>query len=46
MLLAGVRERIVPKNVPEPFRGFPITLIAAALLSMAFSAFSGMFGIV
>lgn len=46
VLLAGVRERIVPKNVPEPFRGFPITLIAAALLSMAFSAFSGMFGIV
>ena len=46
VLLAGVRERIVPKNVPEPFRGFPITLIAAALLSMAFSAFSGLFGIV
>ena len=46
VLLAGVRERIVAKNVPEPFRGFPITLIAAALLSMAFSAFSGMFGIV
>ena len=46
VLLAGVRERIVPKNVPESFRGFPITLIAAALLSMAFSAFSGMFGIV
>ena len=46
VLLAGIRERIVPKNVPEPFRGFPITLIAAALLSMAFSAFSGMFGIV
>ena len=46
VLLAGVRERIVTKNIPEPFRGFPITLIAAALLSMAFSAFSGMFGIV
>ena len=46
VLLAGVRERIVAKNVPEPFRGVPITLIAAALISMAFSAFSGMFGIV
>ena len=46
LLLAGVRERIVEKNIPEPFRGFPITLIAAALLSMAFCAFSGMFGIV
>ncbi len=45
VLLAGIRERIVPKNVPESFRGFPITLIAAAILSMAFSAFSGMFGI-
>ena len=46
VLLAGVRERIQPKNVPESFRGFPITLIAAAILSMGFSAFSGMFGIV
>ncbi len=45
VLLAGIRERIHPKNVPESFRGFPITLIAAALLSMGFSAFSGMFGI-
>ena len=45
VLLAGVRERIQPKNVPESFRGFPITLIAAALLSMGFTAFSGMFGI-
>jgi len=45
VLLAGVRERIQPKDVPESFRGFPITLIAAAILSMAFSAFSGMFGI-
>ena len=46
VLLAGIRERIQPKNVPESFRGFPITLIAAAILSMGFSAFSGMFGIV
>ena len=45
VLLAGVRERINPKYIPESFRGFPITLIAAAILSMAFSAFSGMFGI-
>ena len=46
VLLAGIRERIQPKNIPESFRGFPITLIAAAILSMGFSAFSGMFGIV
>ena len=46
VLLAGIRERIRPKDVPESFRGFPITLIAAAILSMGFSAFSGMFGIV
>lgn len=46
VLLAGIRERIQPKNVPESFRGFPITLIAAAILSMGFTAFSGMFGIV
>ncbi len=44
LLLAGIRERLVKSDIPESFKGFPITLIAAAVLSMAFTAFSGMLG--
>lgn len=42
LLLAGVREKIDLDLVPKPFRGFPITLVAATILAMAFNAFSGM----
>lgn len=41
LLLAGIREKIAKADIPEPFKGFPITLIAASLMSMAFVAFSG-----
>ncbi len=42
LLLAGVRERMDLDLVPKPFRGFPITLLAASIMAMAFNAFSGM----
>lgn len=42
LLLAGVRERLVRSTIPKPFQGFPITLITAGIMSMAFTAFSGM----
>ena len=42
LLLAGIRERMDLEAVPKPFRGFPITLITASLMSMAFTAFAGM----
>lgn len=42
LLLAGIRERMEINSVPKPFRGFPITLIAASIMSLAFTAFSGM----
>ncbi|HHU43325.1 MAG: RnfABCDGE type electron transport complex subunit A [Bacillota bacterium] len=42
LLLAGIRERLERSQVPEPFKGFPITLIIAGVMSMAFAAFSGM----
>lgn len=42
LLLAGIRERMEINSVPKPFRGFPITLIAASIMSLAFAAFSGM----
>ena len=44
LLLAGIREHMDIDLVPKPFRGFPITLIAASIMSMAFVAFGGLLG--
>lgn len=44
VLFAGVRQRLEnSKGVPEPFQGAPITLITAAMLSLGFMGFSGLF---
>lgn len=40
-VFAGVRSRMQSAEPPKAFRGFPLTLIAAGLLAMAFSCFSG-----
>lgn len=42
IIFSGVRSRIEAADVPETFKGIPATLVAAAILSMSFSAFSGM----
>lgn len=42
LILAGIREKLERSVIPEPFKGFPITLICAGIMSMAFAAFSGM----
>ena len=42
VLFAGVREQISEKDVPESFRGFPIALITAGLMAIAFMGFSGL----
>ena len=42
VLLAGIREKMQYSRIPKPFKGFPITLITGAIMSMAFVAFSGM----
>lgn len=42
VMLALVRERISEESVPKAFRGFPIALIAAAILSIAFMGFQGL----
>lgn len=42
LLLAGIREKMDSDSIPKPFRGFPITLITASILSMAFVAFGGL----
>ena len=41
VLFAGIRSRIDESEVPKPFRGVAITLIAASFLSLAFMGFSG-----
>ncbi len=45
ILFSGVRERMETSDIPVAFQGLPITLIAAALVSVAFMGFSGLFGI-
>ena len=42
VLFASIRERVDKSDAPESFRGYPITLIAAGLLALAFMGFSGM----
>ena len=41
VLFSGVRSRINEKNIPEPFRGLAVTLIAASFLSLSFMGFAG-----
>ena len=42
VLFASVRERVNKAECPESFKGFPIALIAAGLLALAFMGFSGL----
>ena len=42
VLFAGIRERLELADIPEAFQGFPITLIAASLMSIAFLGFTGL----
>ena len=42
VLFASVRERVQFSEYPECFDGFPICLISAGLLALAFMGFSGM----
>lgn len=41
VLFAGVRERIASSKPPKAFEGTPITLISAAIVSLAFFGFGG-----
>ena len=42
VLFASLRERVDKANPPACFKGYPIALIAAGLLALAFMGFSGM----
>ena len=41
ILFSGVRARIEDNDAPPAFQGMPITLISAAILSVAFFGFTG-----
>ena len=41
VLMAGIRETLDETAIPKAFRGFPIALITAGLMSIAFMGFSG-----
>ena len=42
VLFASVRERVDKADCPESFKGFPIALISAGLIALAFMGFSGL----
>ena len=42
VLFASLRERVDKAESPECFKGFPLTLIAAGLMALAFMGFSGL----
>lgn len=42
VLMAGVREKLELADIPEELEGFPITLIATGLMSIAFAGFAGL----
>jgi electron transport complex protein RnfA len=41
ILFAGIRERLVLSDVPNAFKDFPVALITAGLMAIAFLGFSG-----
>ena len=42
ILFSGIRERLETADIPEAFKGMPITLIAASLVSITFIGFAGL----
>lgn len=43
ILMAGIREKQQLYDIPRPFVGFPIALVTAGIMAMAFYGFSGLF---
>ena len=42
VLFAGIRERLDRADVPKCFKGIPIALVTAGLMSIAFMGFAGL----
>ncbi len=41
ILMAGIREQLALADTPKGMKGFPVSLVTAGLLSLAFMGFSG-----
>jgi len=41
-LMAGLREKIEYNDIPKAFQGFPVVLLTAGLMAIAFFGFSGL----
>ena len=44
VLFSGVRSRVADAKPPKSFEGLPITLLAAAIVSLSFFGFAGIIG--
>ena len=44
ILFAGIRERLEYSDIPRSLQGFPIALISAGIMSIAFMGFQGLVG--
>jgi len=42
LIFSGIRERLALSKVPRSFKGFPIALVTAGILSLAFLGFAGL----
>lgn len=42
VILAGLREKMEYNDIPKSFQGFPIVLLTAGLMAIAFFGFSGL----
>jgi electron transport complex protein RnfA len=44
IIMAGVRGKLVDQSrIPKSFQGVPIVLLTAAIMSLSFMGFGGMF---
>jgi electron transport complex protein RnfA len=41
ILMAGIREQLALADIPKEMKGFPLSLVTAGLLSLAFMGFAG-----
>ena len=39
IIFAGIRERLQYAKIPKPLQGFPVALISAGLMAIAFMGF-------
>lgn len=42
VFLAAINERVATSDIPEVFKGFPISLVTVGLMSIAFMGFQGL----